>query len=71
MQYVSNDYFFLLKGFEKNNKLQNHENNCFFNKPTRVKMPSDNEIIKFNNFHHMIEYRFVIYAGNYMIVEKT
>jgi hypothetical protein len=34
-------------------------------------MPSNNEIIKFNNFHHMIEYRFVIYAGNYIIVEKN
>jgi hypothetical protein len=52
-----------LQGFKSKHILKRHETNCFFNKPSKIYMPTDNKILKFRDFHQNIEYPFVIFAG--------
>jgi hypothetical protein len=52
-----------LQGFASIKKLDIHKDNCSYNKPKKVIMPVENEKLKFCNFNHCLEYRFVIYAG--------
>jgi hypothetical protein len=54
-----------LQGFRSKYILKNHESNCFFNKPSKIYMPTDNRILKFRDYHQNLEYPFVIYAGIY------
>ena len=43
-----------LQGFNKDSKLRKHSDNCFLNKSSNVKMPSEDNIMKFTNFDHKI-----------------
>jgi hypothetical protein len=52
-----------LQGFKSKHIMKGHETNCFFNKPSKIYMPTDNKILKFYDYHQNIEYPFVIFAG--------
>ena len=52
----TNHYFChnCLQGFDKNFKLTKHNDNCFSMKSSNVKLPIDDNIMKFNNYNHKI-----------------
>ena len=43
-----------LQGFDKNEKLLKHNYNCFSMKSSNVKLPIDDNVMKFTNFDHKI-----------------
>jgi hypothetical protein len=52
-----------LQGFKSKHIMKGNETKCFFNKPSKIYMPTDNKILKFYDYHQNIEYPFVIFAG--------
>lgn len=52
----TNHYFChnCLQGFDKNYKLLKHNDKCFLTKPSNVKLPIENNVMKFNNYDHKL-----------------